>query len=206
MTRFAGAQRVPDPRLELFIARRILDPADCAALVALIDRLCRPSTLTDAVFADADFRTSETADLPAADPLVARVHSAIAAWAGLDLAHGEPLQGQRYRPGQQFKAHTDYFEPTGLDYHHHTSDGGQRTWTVMAYLNVPAAGGATRFVHPDKLVQPEVGKLVAWNNRSADGRPNPFTLHAGLPVRRGEKHVITAWFREQQRMHNALPP
>jgi prolyl 4-hydroxylase len=206
MTRFAGARRVPDRRVELFIARAFISPADCTALVALIDGLCRPSTITDAYGADADFRTSETADLPASDALVARVHGAMAAWAGLDLGHGEPLQGQRYRPGQQFKAHTDYFEPTGLDYHDHTADGGQRTWTLMAYLNAPAAGGATRFVHLNKLVQPEVGTLLAWNNRTADGRPNGFTLHAGMPVRRGEKHVITAWFRERPRRHNALPP
>lgn len=206
MTAFAGAQRVPDRRVELFIAKAFISAGDCAALVALIDRLCRPSTITDAYGADADFRTSETADLPASDPLVARIHAAMAVWAGLDLAHAEPLQGQRYRAGQQFKAHTDYFEPTGLDYHDHTADGGQRTWTLMAYLDVPAAGGATRFVHLNKLVEPEMGKLLAWNNRTADGRPNGLTLHAGLPVRRGEKHVITAWFRERPRQHNALPP
>ncbi|WP_156256835.1 2OG-Fe(II) oxygenase [Sandarakinorhabdus oryzae] len=200
MARFEGAQRVPDKRVEMFIRKRFLTAAECTFLCALIDRLVRPSTITDAYGADADFRTSETADLPGDDPLVAIVHRRLAEYAGLDIRHGEALQGQRYTQGQQFKMHTDYFEPTGLDYFPHTEDGGQRTWTMMVYLDEPRAGGATRFQHLAKSIQPEVGKLVAWCNQ-IDGRPNPMTLHAGMPVRAGVKHVITAWFRERARRH-----
>jgi prolyl 4-hydroxylase len=199
MTAFQGAQRVPDKRVELYQKKKFLSAAECAGLVALIDAYRRPSTITDAYGASSDFRTSETADLPATDPLVGAVYQRLAAWAGLDVAHAEALQGQRYAPGQQFKAHTDYFEPTGLDYFPHTQDGGQRTWTLMVYLNAPTAGGATRFVQLDKLIQPEVGKLLAWNNRLPDGAPNSFTLHAGMPVRAGTKYIITAWFRERPR-------
>ncbi|MBU6165332.1 MAG: 2OG-Fe(II) oxygenase [Alphaproteobacteria bacterium] len=198
---FAGAQRVPDRRVEMIIRKRFLSADDCAGLIALIDRVRRPSTITDAYGADADFRTSETADLPGDDALVRAVYHRLADYAGLPIAHAEALQGQRYAPGQQFKAHTDYFEPTGLDYFPHTADGGQRTWTLMVYLNAPGAGGATRFVHLDKLVQPETGKLIAWNNRLPDGGVNAHTLHAGLPVRAGTKYVITAWFRDAPRSH-----
>lgn len=199
--RFAGAQRVPDKRVEMFIRKRFLSADECAGIIALIDRLRRPSTITDAYGADADFRTSETADLPGDDPLVRDVYARLADYAGLNIAHAEALQGQRYAPGQQFKAHTDYFEPTGLDFYPHTEDGGQRTWTMMVYLNAPTAGGATRFVHLDKLIQPETGKLVAWHNRTADGGVNAMTLHAGMPVRAGTKYVITAWFRDRPRAH-----
>ena len=201
---FAGAQRVPDKRVEMFIRKRFLSADECAGIIALIDQLRRPSTITDAYGADADFRTSETADLPGDDPLVRDVYARLADYAGLNIAHAEALQGQRYAPGQQFKAHTDYFEPTGLDYYPHTADGGQRTWTLMVYLNEPQAGGATRFVHLNKLIQPETGKLVAWNNRLADGGVNSFTLHAGMPVRAGTKYVITAWFRERPRRNPAV--
>lgn len=201
MTAFAGAQKVPDKRVEMFIRKAFLGAQDCADLIALIDTLCRPSTITDAYGADSDFRTSQTADLPGTDPLVARVYRQLADYAGLDIAHAEALQGQRYAPGQQFKAHTDYFEPTGIDYFPHTQDGGQRTWTMMAYLNEPQAGGATRFVHLGKLIQPETGKLLAWHNRLPDGGVNAFTLHAGMPVRAGSKYVITAWFRERPRRY-----
>lgn len=204
MTRFAGAQRAPDKRVELYVRKKFLSADECAGLIALIDAHRRPSTITDAYGADEAFRTSETADLPGEDPLVASVYHRLADYAGLPIAHAERLQGQRYAPGQQFKAHTDYFEPTGLDYFPHTADGGQRTFTMMVYLNEPQAGGATRFVHLNKLFQPETGKLLAWNNRLPDGGVNGMTLHAGMPVRAGTKYIITAWFRDQPRQFPAV--
>lgn len=190
-----GIQKVPSPKLDLFIMRDFLSAEECAGLVERIDTNRRPSTVSD-YNGDTLFRTSETCDLSAADPLVAQIKDRIVRFIGLDGAHGEPMQGQRYAVGQEFKAHTDYFEPQGEDYHKYCSVAGQRTWTVMIYLNEPEAGGATRFKAVDKMVQPETGKLLAWNNRRRDGTPNPSTIHHGMKVRAGTKYVITQWFRE----------
>ena len=41
----------------------------------------------------------------------------------------------------------------------------------MIYLNEPEDGGATRFKTIGKTIQPETGKLLAWNNLLPDGRP-----------------------------------
>jgi prolyl 4-hydroxylase len=189
-------QRFPSPRLELFILREFLDPPMCAALVERIDARRRPSTIADAN-EDAYFRTSETCDLDAEDPVVAELDARLAAISGIDPAYGEPLQGQRYEVGQEFKPHTDYFEPNGADYARYCSVAGQRTWTFMIYLNEVEAGGATRFKWIDKTIQPERGKLLAWNNRLRDGALNPATLHHGMKVRAGTKYVITRWYREK---------
>jgi prolyl 4-hydroxylase len=191
-----GVQRVPSPKLTLFIRRGFLEPALCAALVERIDAVRRPSTIADAN-GDAAYRTSETGDLDPNDPVIVEVERRIGALTGLDPVHGEPLQGQRYAVGQEFKGHTDYFEPTGVDFDRYCSVAGNRTWTVMTYLNAPEAGGATRFKAIDKTVQPETGKLLAWDNRRADGTLNPATLHQGMKVRAGVKYVITKWFREK---------
>lgn len=189
-------QRVPSSRLELFILRDFLDAEACAALIAQIDARRRPSTIADAN-GDDDFRTSETCDLDAGDPIVAELDAKLAAASGIDPAYGEPLQGQRYEAGQEFKAHTDYFEPDGADFATYCSVSGQRTWTFMIYLNAVEAGGATRFKWIDKMVQPERGKLLAWNNRLPDGAVNPASLHHGMKVRAGTKYVITRWYREK---------
>ncbi len=189
-------QRVPSPKLDLFIRRRFLTPEMCTELVTMIDARRRPSTISDHN-GDAAFRTSETCDLDSIDPLVERLDAMIHDFVGLDPAHGEPVQGQRYAVGQEFKAHTDYFEPSGVDFHRFCSESGNRTWTVMVYLNEPEAGGATRFKAIDKTVQPETGKLLAWSNLRANGTPNPSTLHHGMKVRAGTKYVITKWFRER---------
>lgn len=191
-----GVQRVPTRDLELFIVRHFLDPATCAALIERIDERRRPSEIADDVGIE-KFRTSETCDLDWHDPLVGEVDRRIGALLGLPLDASEAIQGQRYAPGQEFKPHTDTFEPGGYDYYVHTADTGQRTWTAMIYLNEPEDGGATRFKLINKTIQAEAGKLLAWNNLLPDGRPNPATLHQGMKVRRGTKYILTKWFRER---------
>ena len=193
-----GVQRVPTRELELFIVKRFLDAETCAELIRRIDASRRPSEIVDDV-GIANFRTSETCDLDAADPLVAEVERRISDLLGIAPEYGETLQGQRYAPGQEFKPHTDTFEPGRYDFYVHTAETGQRTWTTMIYLNEPEDGGATRFKTIGKTVQPEQGKLLAWNNLLADGRGNPATLHQGMKVRRGTKYVLTKWFRERPR-------
>ena len=191
-----GMQRLPFDKLELLQKRGFLDEAFCAELITMIDAKRRPSTLAD-FDGDMYFRTSETCDLPLDDPRTQRLDALLNELSGIDPAHGEPLQGQRYAVGQEFKAHCDYFNPGGQDWDKYCSVAGQRTWTFMIYLNEPEAGGATRFKVVKKSFQPETGKLVCWNNRRPDQTVNPNTIHHGMKVRRGRKYVITKWYREK---------
>lgn len=191
-----GVQRFPSSRLDLFVVRDFLAPAECDALVRLIEAQHRPSTVADGN-GDNAFRTSSTCDLPPETPAVAALALKLSHLSGIDQAHAEPLQGQRYEVGQEFKAHTDYFEPKGPDFARFCSVAGNRTWTFMIYLDEPKAGGATRFTKVGKIVQPEAGKLLAWNNRLPDGTPNPASVHHGMKVRSGVKNVITKWYRER---------
>ncbi|WP_429276047.1 prolyl hydroxylase family protein [Novosphingobium gossypii] len=191
-----GAARFPSSRLELFILREFLSVERCAQLVALIEGNNRPSTLADYNGDDA-FRTSTTCDLSTDNPIVGALARALSDLSGIPLSHAEPLQGQRYEVGQEFKAHTDYFEPNSADFQKYCAVAGQRTWTFMIYLNEVEAGGATRFKVIDKMIQPEVGKLVGWNNRRPDGSGNAATLHHAMKVRKGRKYVITQWYRER---------
>lgn len=198
----SAMQRVPTNKAAIFQRRRFV-PADLAAnLIALIDEGRRPSTIADDN-GDPYFRTSETCDLDAGLPAVQAVEALLTALSGIDPVFGEPLQGQRYAEGQEFKAHTDYFTPGGRDFQTFCALSGNRTWTFMIYLNDVAAGGATRFKLLDKTFQPEAGKLLCWNNRLPDGpggapgSVNPATLHHGMKVRKGVKYVITKWYREK---------
>ena len=90
-----GIQRVPDPRIELFILRDFLDEAECAALVARIEAQRRPSTIADPN-GDAYFRTSETCDLSGDDPAVAALDARLAALSGIDPAHGRLVQRRAF--------------------------------------------------------------------------------------------------------------
>lgn len=189
------AIQVPEKRVELFFVREFLGPSECAAICELIDQERRPSTIADSNGQEA-FRTSETCDLDDNHPLVSSVNNTLSELTGIPEGLGEPIQGQRYAVGQEFKPHTDTFNPGGPDFYEHCADMGQRTWTAMLFLNEPEAGGATRFKTLKKNFQPETGKLLLWNNLKPDGRPNNSTLHQGMPVRKGTKYIITKWYRQ----------
>lgn len=191
-----GVQRVPTDKLELFQLRNFVPPDLCTELIRLIDQDRRPSTLADAGD-DRYFRTSETCDLEAGEPAVRKLEALLQGLNGIDPAHGEPVQGQRYAEGQEFKPHCDYFNPGGADWSKYCSVAGQRSWTFMIYLNDVESGGGTRFKAIKKTFQPETGKLLCWNNRRPDGRENPNTIHHGMKVRKGLKYVITKWYREK---------
>ena len=195
-----GIRRAPSPKLAQFMLPRFLTRDECNALIARIDVDLKPSTIADANGDDA-FRTSSTCDLDHSDPVVIALNQRLHDLAGIALPYGEPIQGQCYDVGQEFKAHTDYFDPGGMDWEKYCSVAGQRSWTIMIYLNEPDAGGATRFLSTGKLHQPKTGKLLAWNNMRADDQnrfwPNPDTLHHGMKVRKGRKYIITKWFRER---------
>ena len=191
-----GMRRLPSPKLDLFTLPGFLSPELCGELMALIDAERRPSTIADPN-GDNYFRTSETCDLSPDEPAVQELERLLFELNRIDPAHGEPIQGQRYEIGQEFKAHTDYFEPDGADYAKFCTVAGQRTWTFMVYLNDVEAGGATRFKVVNKTFQPEQGRLVCWNNRRPDGSGNAATLHHAMKVRKGLKYVITKWYRER---------
>ena len=193
---FPGMRRELSDRIDLFALRQFLTPAECGGLIAQIDANRRPSTIADAN-GDAYFRTSETCDFDHADRLVVALGAKLAWISGIDPAYGEPLQGQRYGIGQEFKAHTDYFDVDGADFEKFCTTSGQRSWTFMIYLNDVSAGGGTRFPELGRTFRPAQGALLAWNNRLPDGSGNPATLHQGMAVRKGAKYVVTRWYRER---------
>lgn len=190
------------PDLELYAVRDFLSPEERAGLIALIDADVKPSTSLRQQGA-ARSRTSETCLLSADHPLVAAVEARIAELIGQPLDHSETVQGQRYSPGQQFKVHNDYFAAGQYYSEAVASEGGQRTWTAMAFLDRPEKGGHTHFPLVPIAVPPTPGVLLLWNNMDSDGRPNRRSHHEGMMVEAGVKRVLTKWFRERTWMGSA---
>lgn len=191
----SSVARVETDAAQVYYVPNFLNPRQCLALMQMIDANRRPST-TLAVDGDPNFRTSESCDMDRWSPHVHPIDTAIALLMGIDPENGETMQGQRYAPGQQFKAHHDYFHPGQPYFETVTSDGGQRTWTTMIFLNNVEEGGATWFPQAGFRVEPRAGLLLAWNNMDNKGEPNPYTLHEGTAVVKGTKYIITKWFRE----------
>jgi hypothetical protein len=116
--------------------------------------------------------------------------------ARVGLTQAEHLTVLRYEPGQEYRPHRDYRPPSSLEQDH--PESGNRLRTICVYLNHVEAGGETEFPIAGAVISPQPGRAVIFDNLFPDGRPDPDSLHAGLPVQRGEKWLATLWLRERR--------
>lgn len=191
-------------RADLFTVPGFLSAQRCRDLIALIERDATPSSLFhDGGGIAPGIRTSSTHYFRD-NAKAARLGMEIDALLGLPRELAEPMQGQRYRAGEEYRHHADHFRTERDHWQRERQRGGQRSWTAMLYLNAIEAGGATDFPKLGLAITPEPGLLLAWNNMDRRGRPNPALLHAGMPVESGVKFVITQWYRLN--VWQSLPP
>ncbi|MFZ5748224.1 MAG: 2OG-Fe(II) oxygenase [Pseudomonadota bacterium] len=188
-------RRAKTDAAQIYLYPDYLTGEECDMLIAMMDASSRPSTLLSS-HEDPEFRTSYSCDMDRWAPEVRAIDERIANLLGIDPINAETMQGQRYAVGQQFRAHCDYFHETEGYWADMQAQGGQRTWTAMAYLADVPEGGATWFPRAGVRIKPRRGLLVIWNNMNPDGTPNYDTLHEGMAVVDGTKYVITKWFRE----------
>lgn len=192
-----GAQRLNTELIQLYAIDNFLTVYECEKILQLTAHNLSPS-LVSHDNGDNAFRTSMTCRLRHhEDPFVGYIDEKIARTLGVCLSYSEPIQAQHYAEGKEFKAHHDYFTPDAPVHSEYTQEQGQRTWTFMIYLNTTLSGGSTYFPYLDYAFHPKQGQAVIWNNLYADGLPNRYTLHHGMPVEEGYKTIITKWFRDQ---------
>jgi prolyl 4-hydroxylase len=68
---------------------------------------------------------------------------------------------------------------------------------VLVYLSDDYEGGETSFPHTGLSFRGRAGDALLFRNAGADGRPDPLSLHAGLPVTRGTKYLASRWIRAE---------
>ncbi|MXO97201.1 2OG-Fe(II) oxygenase [Erythrobacter aquimaris] len=188
-------------KADIYLLPGFLTAQECARLIVTIESRIQPSKL----FSDRKTmgaRTSSTHFFSNEAPETIALGRKIDEALGIDCAHAETIQGQRYHVGEQYLHHRDYFREERPHWQNERRRGGQRSWTAMVYLNTVEAGGETEFPELDLLVTPETGLLIAWDNMTRKGRPNRNTRHAALPVEAGEKYVITQWYRQEEWSRN----
>lgn len=186
--------------LEIYCIPNALDPKLCSALIECIDRHCVPSTVTKgSKMIQMEARKSSTCRLeewPEYKIHAKSLQNVILDLTGLPYKHSEPLQGQRYLPGEYYKRHTDFFTPNTATYNSFTERGGQRTWTAMIYLNDVVNGGATLFPTIDLAILPTRGTMLVWNNMNHLNKENFYSMHEALPPVSNSKYVVTQWYRQ----------
>ncbi|CAM1000133.1 Procollagen-proline dioxygenase [Rhodanobacter sp. Root179] len=185
----------------LRVLENLLDAEECDELIALAQpRLKRALTVASDGSNQVDQRrTSEGMFFTLNElPLVGRIEQRLATLLGMPVSHGEGLQILHYLPGQEYEPHFDWFDPQQPGYDTITAVGGQRVASVVMYLNTPAQGGGTAFPELGLTVTARRGVAVYFAYEGGDQQ----SLHAGLPVQRGEKWIATKWLRERPYGHS----
>ena len=114
---------------------------------------------------------------------------------GKPVDHCELPQVGRYLPSQQYLQHYDAFDLSTEDGRRFASNGGQRTITVLIYLNDVHRGGATRFPALNLDVQPVRGMALIFFPATIDGMLDQMALHAAMPAV-DPKFVSQVWIRQ----------
>eukprot|EP00985_Skeletonema_marinoi_P021426 scaffold13138_cov151-Skeletonema_marinoi.AAC.3 len=109
--------------------------------------------------------------------------------------HCELPQVGRYYPSQQYLQHFDAFDLSNEDGIRFASNGGQRTITVLTYLNDVPRGGSTSFPNLNIQVRPQKGMALVFFPATLDGLLDKMALHAALPAV-DVKYVSQVWVRQ----------
>jgi hypothetical protein len=134
---------------------------------------------------------------PSSEPVLASIERLICHLAGASIDRAEPMVILRYRPGQQYRWHRDYIQPSGVSVRRELASFGQRVHTGILYLNDGFDGGETEFRDWNLSLRPAAGTVLGFSSIHPDGSLNPASIHRGAPVDEGEKWIATLWFRDR---------
>ena len=132
------------------------------------------------------------------DEITQQIGEKIANIVGLPLENAEAYQVIYYGPGGQYRPHYDSWVHDGSEKTLRCMKyGGARLKTALVYLNDVEEGGSTSLDRLNLDVQPKKGKLLVFENTySGSNIKHPLSLHAGMPVIKGEKYAFNLWFKE----------
>ncbi len=114
------------------------------------------------------------------DEIIQRVKLEVARLSQVPLEKQEEFHFVKYEQSGEYKEHYD---------------GQGRQKTALIYLNQGYSGGETYFPNINRMIKPETGKLIIWDNLK-NGEKDKDSLHAGLPVQFGTKYIAVIWIQK----------
>jgi prolyl 4-hydroxylase len=185
-----GESLCETPRITRF--EGLLTQAECRYLAEAALPMLQPAVVVDPTTGRQRPDPVRVADsvgftAPLENLAVHALNRRFAAASGTAPEQGEPLQVLRYRPGGEYRTHFDALP--GLS--------NQRSMTLLVWLNDGFLGGETDFPAAKLSIRGAPGDAILFVNARDDGRRDPASAHAGLPVKAGEKWMASRWIRSR---------
>jgi prolyl 4-hydroxylase len=136
-------------------------------------------------------------DLADIDCVQVALQSRMAAACGVPADHAEGPTILHYAVGEQITNHVDFVNPGVADYANVIATRGERIITFLLYLNDDYDGGETDFGRLSIRHKGRSGGGLFFTNALPNGTPDVRMVHAGMPPTRGEKWIVSQFFRSR---------
>ncbi len=185
----------------VWAAENFASPELCAWLVARAGDRFKPALMRDVTTGVAqplDSRTCSDFVFNIIDGgvvmLLLRIR--ISTLTSIPVPHMEPPQIFHYSIGEEIKPHHDFLFDGQRGYGAEGSYMGDRLATFLMYLNDGYEGGDLEFPHAGYRYRGRTGDGIFFASQR-DGKPDRTSLHAALPVTRGEKFILSQWIHDR---------
>lgn len=179
----------------VFLVREMLSDFECDHIMELGTKVIRESMVGQGGGFKSKTRTSRNGWLRRnASPTLERIYKRFGDVLGIDHVllssdkNAEELQVVHYNKTQEYAPHHDFGDDGTPE---------QRFLTLLLYIKLPDAGGATSFPKAANgrglQVVPARGDAVLFYSMLPDGNADDLALHAGMPIIGGEKWVCNLW-------------
>lgn len=178
----------------IVVLDNVLSDQECNKLIEFSkDNLKRSKISSSGEGEGNDIRTSSSMFFQGNEnDILEKLEKRISAIMCIPIEHAEGIQILKYTPGQEYKAHFDFFNSASK------AAKNNRISTLVIYLNDVEEGGETYFPKLNLSISPKKGSAVYFEYFYNNEDLNELTLHGGAPVIKGEKWVATQWMRKQK--------
>ncbi|WOD64824.1 2OG-Fe(II) oxygenase (plasmid) [Niallia taxi] len=178
----------------IVVLDNVLSDQECNELIEFSkDNLKRSKISSSGEGEVNDIRTSSSMFFQGNEnDILEKLEKRISAIMCIPIEHAEGIQILKYTPGQEYKAHFDFFNSASK------AAKNNRISTLVIYLNDVEEGGETYFPKLNLSISPKKGSAVYFEYFYNNEDLNELTLHGGAPVIKGEKWVATQWMRKQK--------
>ena len=187
-----------DPKV--FFIDNFLSDHECDYIISKATPSFKPSLVSAAKGGTVSpGRTGETTWLSyASDPILRAIAEKSAKLLGANWRQFEQLQIVKYLEGNEYRWHMDSYLFDSERGQRCLKNRGQRMATLLFYLSDVEEGGETGFRELNNMkVQPVKGRALHFANvLPGTNKQHPKSLHAGLPVIKGQKYIANFWLRE----------
>ena len=131
------------------------------------------------------------------DVVQAALQHRMAVACGVNVHNAEGPTILYYQPGEQITNHFDFVNVQMPGYDEHIAQRGERIITFLVYLNDDYDSGETDFPEIGVRHKGGRGEGLFFTNALPSGKPDFRMVHAGMPPLRGEKWIVSQFFRSR---------